>query len=162
MLTRLLILTTTLLLTATAATATPIVDQTTGLMAPGTTIDFGDDLFADGTVIDDEFAALGVTFGPTWTYDDNDGTFPAADQGRITNADPDSAPGAILFDGPVSEVAFSLLSNRTTATITAFLGGVEVESFVVSVGPEDAVSGHYSGFEDTVLDEVRIVIGIAN
>lgn len=152
----------TLLLAATPAIATPIMDQATGLASPGTIIDFGDNLFADGTVIDDEFAALGVSFGPTWIYDDNDNMLPAVEQGRIVNADTTSTPGAILFAAPVSEVAFSLLSNRTTATISAYLGGVEVESFVVAVGPEDAVSGHYSGFEGILLDEVRIEIGISN
>jgi probable HAF family extracellular repeat protein len=152
------------LLFALPASATPIVDQNTGLAAPDVVIDFGVDLFPYATVITDQFAASGVTFGVepggnhSFAYSDGGNQLPPVTDGYLYNLDFYTAqPGPILFASDLPAAAFSWRTNPGTTTFSAYLNGALVESFTAATGPEDS-TGRYYGFESIVFDEIRMTI----
>lgn len=139
--------------------AATIIDQTDGLASPDIVIDFGVDLYSSGTIIDDEFASSGVTFGPTYTYSNFSMALPPLNQGHIDNVNISSQPGNIYFSLDVTAAVFSwrTLSNTMT-TFTAFNDGLFVETFTASTNTSFS-GGRYYGFENILFDEIRLSIG---
>jgi len=148
-----------------AAHATPIIDQATGLNDPDTLIDFGNNLFPNGTVITDQFAGDGVTFeigvgGSGFSYATFPLNLPSIAFGVLMNRGSDNSPGPILFASDVSAAVFSWINLQGgITTFSAFLNGVLVESFSVATPrpPEfPADSGKFYGFEGIVFDEIQL------
>jgi len=143
--------------------ATPIIDRATGLVAPDTLIDFGDDLYLTGTVITDQFAADGVTFGDgadsNFRYTQSDFTDLSRNQGYLSSIITANDPGPIKFSfaSGVTAVAMSWRTNEGVTTFGAYLNGTLVEEFTantdLATGPTD---GSYYGFEGITFDEIRI------
>lgn len=144
------------------ANATTIIDQNLGLDSPDIVIDFGNNLFAAGTPIDTQFESSGVTFGPTYTYNNFSGIEPPLTQGYLENINTASQPGSILFSLDVSSAAFSWRTLRNTeTTFSAFNDNVLVEQFTADTNTS-LTSGRYFGFENILFDEIRLSIGNAD
>lgn len=145
-----------------SANAATIRDSDIGLASPDIVIDFGNNLYPAGTEIDTEFQGSGVTFGPTYLYNDTNQVFPPLTQGHLQNIDTTSQPGNIIFSLDVSSAAFSWRTmSNTTTTFAAFNDNVLVEEF--TAGTNTALgSGRYFGFESILFDEIRLSITDAN
>ena len=153
-----------LLLLPSLGNATPVIRQATGLASPDVTVDFGESLYASGTIITNEFAVDGVTFGPDYAYRDGLSGHPALTRGYLQNTTSGNQPGSIFFATDVTAVAFSYTSNIANTTFSAYLDGVLVESFTAPTEGTTTAggSGLYHGFEGIVFDEIRMELDIAN
>jgi len=144
------------------ANAAVIIDSDTGLASPEVVIDFGDNLFTVGTEINTQFqSSSGVSFGPTYIYNDINSTFPPLTQGHIENINTTSQPGSIFFSLDVTAAAFSWRTlTNTTTTFAAFNDNILVEEFVPPPRTNTSLtSGRYFGFENIMFDEIRLSIG---
>jgi len=142
-----------------------INDQNTGLDSPDIVIDFGDNLFSvppdPVTIIDNQFLGSGVSFGPTYTYNDTDTSYSALTQGYLENSNASNEPGSIFFSVDVTAAAFSWRTSNTTTTFEAFYKGSLVEKFT----PDTNMSlsgGRYYGFENILFDEIHLSITDSN
>ncbi len=134
------------------ASASTIVDRNNGLLAPDTVLDFGDNVFPEGTIINNQFNSAGVTFGPVYRYSDFNGSNPAQTQGYLhLNG---GNPGSMNFTNAVSDVAFSWLTSPGTTTFSAFLGFTLVESFTTATSNANTGNGRFYGFESIVFDRI--------
>ena len=139
------------------AWATPIQMATqTGPPSPEVAITFDEIILPGSTVLSDEYASLGVTFSPGLLY--NPGTANMSDSilgldgRRLANFYPVTSVFSIYFVTPVSEAVIGILAPDIT-TFTAFLGGVEVETFQNTRLPQ--AQGFY-GFTGITFDEIQI------
>lgn len=144
------------------ALAVTIVDRRTGLVGPDTLVDFGNGLFSDGTIITDQFAASGLTFGSNYSYLTLNANLPSIAKGFLESDSTGVAPGSIFFSADVSAAAFSWRTLPATTLFRAFLNDVLVESFSAptnEVAP--ALSGRFYGFEGIVFNEIRLDISVS-
>lgn len=141
--------------------AARIIDQDTGLTSPDKlVIDFGENLFPVGTMIDTQFD--GVTFDSSYSYNNTTDTFDALAQGYLENAFDANEPGNILFMSDVTAANFSWRTIRNTeTTFSAYNDDVLVDSFTAATNVS-LTGGRYFGFEDIVFDEIRLSIAHAS
>ncbi len=153
-----------------AVLATPVVvsastvnNRNTGLIVPHVLVDFGAGLalngFSTGTVITNQYAGSGVTFGPNYEYflgsTSNLGPIQA---GYLRNISEVVQPGAIFFTSPVSDAVFSWRTDSGLTTFKAYLDGVSVETPLIAPSNMDlgAGLGKFYGFENIVFNEIRL------
>jgi len=135
--------------------AATIIDQNSGLASPDKiVIDFGDNLFDVGTMIDNQFD--GVTFGSSYVYNNTTETYDALTHGYLENSNSTTQPGSIFFTADVSAVNFSWRA-RTATIFSAWNNDVKVEEFVADTNMSLS-GGRYYGFQDIVFDEIRLSI----
>ena len=139
------------------ANAATIIDENFGLVSPDIVIDFGVNLFAVGTSINNQFLSGGVTFGPTYTYNNFNDTQPPLTQGYLENINASDQPGSIFFALDVSAADFSWRTNNGTTTFSAYNDNVLVEEFTADTNIS-LTSGRYFGFENILFDEIRFSI----
>lgn len=137
--------------------AAAIKDSNSGLLSPDIVIDFGNNLYTAGTTIDNQFLSSGVTFGPTFLYNDIDTAFLPLTQGYLENINTSSQPGSIFFALDVSAADFSWRTNNGTTTFSAYNDNVLVEEFTWDTNIS-LTSGRYYGFKDILFDEIRFSI----
>jgi len=146
------------------ANAAFIIDDDVGLTSPDIVIDFGNNLFSVGTEIDIEFQGSGVTFGPTYTYNDSDTAYLSLTQGYLENSNTSNQPGSILFSVDVTAADFSWRTFKSTeTTFAAYIDNALVEEF--KAGTNSALpltNGRYYGFENILFDEIRFTINDNN
>ena len=132
-----------------------LILNSTGLTAPATTVTFSEITLSGGTVVTDQFSGYGVEFG---ALSPNDGLYytSAGSSGAgLQNYFPDTYnPFVISFDTTVSEAAFEMVTNGTTDTFTALLGGAIVETASITTG-----GWRFYGFTGIMFDEIRVGIG---
>jgi hypothetical protein len=148
-----------------SANAAIISDSSTGLLSPDITIDFGVGLYADNTVITNQFSTQGITFdGPSTRYlgSVNQGSYSVDGAVAGLNGDNLAEPDSMLFSSDVTDVAFTFKSNPSNTTFTAYLDGVEQESFVAYTAYNGEGSNVYYGFTDILLDEISYSISYKN
>jgi hypothetical protein len=148
-----------------SANAAIISDSSTGLLSPDITIDFGAGLYADDTVITNQFSTQGITFdGPNTRYlNGGSNNFYAVDGAvKGLNGSNSAAPDNILFATDVTDVAFTFSSNPSNTTFTAYLDGLVQESFVAYTSYKGEGSNVYYGFTDILLDEISYSISYNN
>ena len=139
--------------------AAAIKDSNSGLLSPDIVIDFGNNLYAAGTTIDNQFLSSGVTFGPTFLYNDINTSYVPLTQGYLENINISSQPGSILFSLDVTAADFSWRTlKNTTTTFSAFNNNVLVEEFTDDTNTSET-SGRFFGFKDILFDEIRFSIG---
>ncbi len=138
------------------ALADPIALSPVGLAAPESIITFSERALADTSQVSTEFADLGVTFLPNLFYRTGDHPDWASVEGpNLRTGDPEVNPFSIHFESALTSAAFAAIAQPpTAATITAKLGGVEVESFETTVSIDNPEN--YFGFSDIVFDEIEI------
>lgn len=138
------------------ALADPIELSPVGLAVPKSIITFEEHSFADATQVSTEFADLGVTFLPNLFYRTDDHPDWASVEGpNLRTGDPEVNPFSIHFGSALTSAAFVAIAQPPTpATITAKLGGVEVESFETTVSIDNP--DNYFGFSNIVFDEIEI------
>lgn len=148
-----------LLVTSGLVMADPITNDF-GLASPDATITFDEFVFAEATVITDQFSSLGVTFLPNLYYDSQG---PADFDGVIThyvgnNSGSTVNPFSILFVTDQTAVAFGIATNPTTTTFTAKLDGSIVETYQSATDFDDpAIS--FQGFQNITFDEIEVSVG---
>jgi hypothetical protein len=148
-----------------SANAAIISDSSTGLLSPDITIDFGVGLYADNTVITNQFSTQGITFdGPSTRYlgSVNQGSYSVDGAVAGLNGDNLAEPDSMLFSSDTTDVAFTFKSNPSNTTFTAYLDGVEQESFVAYTAYSGEGSNVYYGFTDILLDEISYSISYKN
>jgi hypothetical protein len=148
-----------------SANAAIISDSSTGLLSPDITIDFGVGLYADNTVITNQFSTQGITFdGPSTRYlgSVNQGSYSVDGAVAGLNGDNLAEPDSMLFSSDATDVAFTFKSNPSNTTFTAYLDGVEQESFVAYTAYSGEGSNVYYGFTDILLDEISYSISYKN
>jgi hypothetical protein len=144
---------------ATPAFSAVINSGASGLAAPERVVTFSEFTFAEDTPISTEFSSLGVTFSPSLYYRITSAWETAGING--INLRSGNIAGDILvqdisirLDTPVLGAAFaSIASPFANATITARLGGVDVESFTTEINLNDT---SWYGFTGIALDEIAI------
>jgi hypothetical protein len=138
------------------ALADPIDLSPVGLAVPESIITFSERALTDTSQVSTEFADLGVTFLPNLFYRTGDNPDWASVEGpNLRTGDPEVNPFSIHFESALTSAAFVAIAQPpTSATITAKLGGVEVESFETTVSIDNPEN--YFGFSDIVFDEIEI------
>ena len=150
-------------LTTSHASAIAVIDQNTGLIDPDAVVDFGFELFPTNTVITDQFAAQGVTFGSNYRYLSTNPGFGGAAVilGHLGSANAALQPGPIFFASDVTDAIFSWRTNTGTTTFEAYLNGNLVETFMAaSDGAFNPRKFH--GFSGIVFDEIRLEVDAGN
>lgn len=139
-----------------SALADPIELSPVGLAVPESIITFSERTFADATQVSTEFADLGVTFLTNLFYRTGDNPDWANVEGpNLRTGDPEVNPFSIHFGSALTSAALVAIAQPPTpATITAKLGGVEVESFETTVSIDNP--DNYFGFSGIVFDEIEI------
>lgn len=144
-------------LTASTLSAQAISRRATGLAAPAFTLDFN-------SATPGSFPGVlqGVDFGTSWQANDPGScggvftTIAVYNFGCRPPAFGPVNPASILFNAPVNGVAFNLITNPATITITAFLGGNQVASFS-QVSNLTTPESFWYGFENITLDRVDVL-----
>ena len=126
-----------------------LIDNSTGLSDPHTTITFVEHVFPSGTGLTSEYSDLGVNFSPFAYYD------PYAGGGYVSNFMPNgyAYPFSLIFSTPQTEAAFQLITGGNTANLYAYLGGSLVESGTVTT--VSSLSDYY-GFNGIKFDQIYI------
>jgi hypothetical protein len=149
---------TTILLTAAPLWATPINGSASFL--PGAiNVTFSSPSVPSDAPITNQYAAFGVTFSGAVKGDVGNIGIPNQDGNTIQNFISDGPvlqPTFINFAAPQTAADFSLAAQPGTATITSFLAGNPVESFVATTSIFG--TNNIYGFTNSLFDSVRIVI----
>ena len=137
-----------------AANAATIVASTTGLAAPAVVLTFDEVVLPVGSSVTTEYSSSGVTFSPNLYYSSQTG-FPNVVGNTITNfgAGPDVFQFSLNFLTSQTGVAFAMVSNSSSWTFEALLGGSVIDSFASIVGTS---SSNFFGFTGFAFDEIRI------
>lgn len=138
------------------ALADPIDLSPGGLAVPESIITFSERTLADTSQVSTEFADLGVTFLPNLFYRTGDHPDWASVEGpNLRTGEPEVNPFSIHFGSALASAAFtSIAQPPTSVTITAKLGGVEIESFETTISIDNP--DNYFGFSDIVFDEIEV------
>ncbi len=161
------------LVAPTGASAAFVINRATGLASPDVLIDFGSGMFADGTIITNQFTGSGVTFGSNYIYGDFGEGRPEQTAGHLLcpcRGDFGAffeSPGSITFSTDVSAAVFSFVTNADRFVVIALLDGAllfggEFEARRdfgdFDEGSVSLQSGHYFGHEGIVFDELRFLL----
>ena len=149
----------TLLAISGSVSATPITNDT-GLADPQSIITFDEFVFADQTVITNQFESLGVTFVSMLFYNSQGpAVFPGVETNYLgNNGNALVNPFSILFTTPQTAAAFGIATNPSTTTFTAKLNGLIVESYQSATNFDDP-SVSFQGFEGILFDEIEVSVG---
>jgi hypothetical protein len=148
--------------TASVANAT-FFNNSTGITSPAETINFGEHIFADNTVITNQFSDLGVTFSPGLYYQN---TFapgvPNSVPPDLTNFIPANGSGladpfSIFFSSPITAAAFVLGTNPNTTQFFALLNGVVVDSGSAPSSLNNPMD--FYGFTGVMFDQIIVDVG---
>jgi hypothetical protein len=136
--------------------ADPIDLSPVGLTVSESIITFSELTLVDTSLVSTEFADLGLTFLPNLFYRTGDHPDWASVEGpNLRTGDPEVNPFSIHFGSALTSAAFAAIAQPpTSATITAKLGGVEIESFETTVSIDNP--DNYFGFSDIVFDEIEV------
>jgi hypothetical protein len=137
------------------ATAAIINGSATGLSSPTTTITFDEVALAPNTTVTNQFAPFGVSFSPLVYYSPQTG-FPNIDGNDVGNFGngPDIFSVTLAFTNLQTAAAFALVSNGSSYTFEALLGGSTVDSFSTNVVYTSA--NNFYGFSGISFDSIRL------
>ena len=139
------------------ATAAIINGSATGIDSPVTTITFDEVALLQNTTVTNQFAAFGVRFSPLMYYSPQIGSgLPNIDGNDIGNFPGPLLPHTVTleFTSLQSAAAFALVSNASSYTFTALLGGSTVDSFSASVGSSSP--DNFYGFSGVLFDSIKL------
>lgn len=137
-----------------------IVQSTTGLSSPQTTITFDEFSIATNTVITNQYQSLGATFAPNLVQTPQSSSgFPNLAGGNLGNFSPVVDPFYISFTGVQMDVAFVMVTNPGTSTFTTLLNNVVVEA--ASFSTDFTSSNNWYVFNGT-FDQIRVDVGGSN
>jgi hypothetical protein len=136
--------------------ANPIDRSASGLEEFTSVVDFSEMRIVDSSIVTDQFSQYGVTFIPNLFYRTADHPDWASVSGpNLRTGDPEVNPFSIRFNEAHLSAAVVLIAQPATpATITAKLGGVDVESFETIISIDNP--NQYFGFEDILFDEIEV------
>ena len=140
----------------TAVFSNPIDLSPSGLEDSVSVVDFSEMRILDTSIVTDQFSQFGVTFSPNLFYRTTDHPDWASVSGpNLRTGDPEVNPFSIRFNEAHLSAAVVLIAEPATpATITAKLGGVDVESFETIISIDNP--NQYFGFEDILFDEIEV------
>ena len=135
-----------------------------GLADPGQTIRFDEAGLDPGTLVDNQYADLGVTFSPNMWQSPQDLSgleIFNIDENWLGNFLNDTLnPISINFESAVEGASFSLITNASETQFTALLDGEVVETafaFTELTNPNN-----FYGFEGIVFDEIEVFVDPAS
>jgi hypothetical protein len=136
--------------------------RATGLVSPGTVIDFNGLGLGVNDPVTTQYSGLGVTFSNGFYYDPSGGyAGNPFTSGSLLNFYPCcTTPLNIFFTSAVNGVAFNFVTNSGTSIFTAFLGSTTVASFAGAT----ALTGtnRWYGFEGITFDRIELQPGGGN
>ena len=135
-----------------SAMAMAIDASTTGLTG-ATTITFGTNSYANGTVLTNQYQSSGITFNSNTFYYDRSGYFSSSSIRNFDGAQTSASNSSIFFTSTVNAADFNLLTNGGSTIFQAYLAGALVESFPSAA---TANSSRYYGFQNIAFNEIRI------
>ncbi|ASP48542.1 PEP-CTERM sorting domain-containing protein [Cognaticolwellia beringensis] len=145
-----------LMLTVCSIANAGLIINNFGLTSSDNTITFDEIVFAGNTVVDTQYASLGLTFTSGLKYDaQGSSSFPGISGHYLGNFTPVINPFSIFFSDDQTEAAFGLATNPQTTTFNALLNGVLVESFSTSTSANNSSQGFY-GFTGILFDEIQV------
>jgi hypothetical protein len=145
-----------------------LLNNSTGLSNPATTLTFGTNDFPEGTPITNQYAAQGLANGGGLLYSNQSYTdaFNGSSGAYLLNFDETEAtqttisPFTLTFTTPQNEAALVFVTNFD-ATIAAQLNGVTVQGFTVS--PQNtAFTDTFYGFTNITFDSIQITTSVDN
>ncbi|NNU17380.1 hypothetical protein HK107_13695 [Parvularcula sp. ZS-1/3] len=139
-----------------AASAAPISNASSGIANADQTITFDEVALAPGTVVTDQYEALGVTFSPNLFYIENFSNRPNLDDPGLASFGSSGTltTYTINFTDAVSAASLAFSANFGNFTFTALDGGSTVESFNFDAGFSSTTA--FFGFEGIVFDAIEI------
>ena len=141
-------------LLAGVGSASPLINST-GLASPTSNVTFNEIVLPAFTSLTNQYASMGVTFAAS-SYDPQScagfqgftGSHCAGNRGP-------SNPFSILFTTPQTAAAMAFATDPQTTTLTAFLSGVQVETFSQAT-TFDNPNTAYLGFTGITFDQIQI------
>ena len=135
-----------------------MLNNSSGLASPNTTITFDEIVPPAGTVVTTQYSGLGVSFS-NLVYASQGGGFPHIDNNNLGNFNGGLNGGlfSIHFLQQQTEAAFAMVTNQGTSTFTALLNGVVAETF--TLGTTVFSSNNFYGFTNILFDEIQVTPG---
>ena len=134
--------------------AQAIVAQPSGLDFPGRVIDFGANLFPDGTPLSTQFGGLVITHASYFTAAAPNNNVAGGFLGNDASAGPPHTM-SIRFAHSISDLSFVYHQiGAGTSTIRARLQGNTVDSF--NIAWNETQPNNFFGFLETAIDELQI------
>lgn len=134
--------------------AQAIVAQPSGLEFPGRLIDFGANLFPNGTQLSTQFGGLLITHASYFTAATPNNNVAGGFLGNDASAGPPNTL-SIRFAHSISDISFVYHQIGTgTSVIRARLQGNTVDS--ISIAWNETSPNNFFGFLETALDELQI------
>ena len=149
-----------LALTGTFASAGPVSGNGVGLSAPTTLITFDEFVLPQDTVVTNQYASLGVTFGPGLhysPYDEDEPNYASFIDNNFLGNYPTGQFPALLsaftlsFSAAHGSAVFGLAANGSYFTFNAMLGGQLVDTFTALVD-----GAAYYGFTGETFDSITV------
>ncbi len=140
---------------------TPIDGATSFLPGP-INITFDNPIVSPDTPVTTQYAALGATFSGAVSGDVGNIGIPNQDGYTIQDfisSGPNFQPLTINFNSPVTAADFAMTYQPGTATITAYLGGVQVDQFV-GVSTNLFQTNNIYGFQGGAFNQISVVINM--
>ena len=134
----------------------PIDRSASGLDEFKSVVDFSEMRLLDSSEVTNQFFQFGITFAPRLFYRTTDNPDWASVSGpNLRTGDPEVNPFSIIFNDAHRSAAVVLIAQPPTpATVTAKLGGVDVESFETTISIDNP--DQYFGFENIIFDEIEV------
>jgi hypothetical protein len=137
-----------------SAHAATIIASPTDLFGAANLITFDEVILSDGTALDTQYSAYGVTFSSLF-YNPQFLNFGDVQSPGAANFPPATNPFSIYFNAPVSGATVAYATNPGDATtFTALLNGIVQETFTL---PTDLSGTHY-GFFGITFNELRFAV----
>jgi len=137
-----------------STSAQAVVAQFAGLEFPARVIDFGANLYPDGTPLSTQFAGLAITHASYFTSAAPNNNVAGGFLGNDASAGPPNTL-SIRFAHSISEISFVYHQIGTgTSVIRARLLGNTVDSFPIAWN--ETLPNNFFGFLETALDELQI------
>jgi hypothetical protein len=134
-----------------------VINQSpTGLPNPASTITFDEVAVTPNALVTNQFASLGVTFGPGVFFDPFPGLFSTPSLGNFINGGGTTPTIVIDFTQVQTGAAFALVTSpNTTSIFTAMLSGNPVDSFSATTG----TLINFYGFANESFDSISLSTG---
>jgi hypothetical protein len=141
-----------------------LINNATGIASPQATITFSEFGVPADTVITTQYAGLGVTFSPNLYQ--NPQFFPdfnidpspdSLSNFQFIGGGPIVVPFSIFFSAVQTDAAFAMITNQNSTLFQSLLGGVVVDSGVLSTG--NGSPTNFYGFTGVSFDEIRVAVG---
>ena len=147
------------MLTLSFTAGASIIQSSSGLSSPQTTITFDEFSIPNNTVVTNQYQSLGAIFTPNlYQTPQPSGGFPNISGGNLGNFSPVIDPFFINFSLDQTDVAFAMVTNPGTSTFTSLLNSIIAESVSFAT---NTTSPNWYVFNGA-FDQIRVDVGGSN